>query len=913
MGRRGIKNEGSKGARRKASRFILVLEPSSPRRASAASLAFATFPKKALKMKSFFRHLSSRFPFFANRPSALERAVRQSPKSRRLGMEPLENRALLAVDAFGGAASLVDSDVGATWGPDPAPAAFSASVLATDAAIVDVSGVNATSTDASFSVQTEAPEPVAPPSFEQLMEALGQVKIESLDDEFDAASLSYLDDATDETDATSDAVVRRVVFEGSDVDSASLDEPSVVVPLATVDGESASNGARSGGGNGNSGGEEDLKPFLSGGYGKAGYADFVFSADDASVHTFDVSGWFTNPVYYSPTTYSVVDENLAFVDATLSASSNLQIGVVDKKVGVGSFTVRATNMFGSCDVTINVYSGRVVGYALEEKVWGGDWGGVEDSGTSESGVGWNLLWRENEYRWTPIFDGGFAPDADQIRTVAVGVKTGENETTGEDVVSDFASATYNLQYDSGGSDATAENIPNPWPCVVGKPSGYGEKEIAMSVTLSGADISDNSKYCVATSTATLKQNNDDPETAVNRSRVAVTEVQSVTWEEPTDSSRPTRLQDDPQDSGTAQRFFPEQLSPTSNVVANQIRATVTLAAPIPDGMEGTVSLNWFDPANPIGSQTPIPLIDGQTKQAAGKRDNNGAAELSTIELTFNQSLGTSKRSAALTVTQANAGDNYVVAAHPNASGVDRYWITETFEEDTEQLSGSPIMRPNDENNASVELAEHLKTPKLTVWRTLWVERDQFTLAPNNVIQAGFPSIGGVVTSELARACIDVRDYAFDNSIASISASEFAYDAEHNITNTVYPGRNSPPPTNNFWTVRVIGAFRPEANDVYFGEYYGNTILVFNWSLENAVTDWNEKYNDNIGVAESKQRTVLHELCHALWLEDILEDDDLNDPTINTGIMSYQDMGPRLQHTNILTEDLKTIQSHILPR
>ncbi|MBQ2788390.1 MAG: hypothetical protein IJE97_02045, partial [Thermoguttaceae bacterium] len=95
-------------------------------------------------MKSFFHNLSNRFPFFANRPSALERAVRPSPKSRRLRMEPLENRALLAVDAFGGAASLAESNVEESWGPDPEPAAFSASVLATDAAIVDVSGVNAT-------------------------------------------------------------------------------------------------------------------------------------------------------------------------------------------------------------------------------------------------------------------------------------------------------------------------------------------------------------------------------------------------------------------------------------------------------------------------------------------------------------------------------------------------------------------------------------------------------------------------------------------------------------------------------------------------------------------------------------------------------------------------------------------------
>jgi len=164
-------------------------------------------------MKSFFRNLSSRFPFFASRPSALERAVRQSPKSRRLRMEPLENRALLAVDAFGGAASLVDSDVGATWGAAPAPAAFSASVLATDAAIVDLSAVDATFAETTFSVQNETTEPVAPPSFEQLMESLGMIEIESLDDESDVASTSYLDAATAPTQTPeTQAEARHVVF-----------------------------------------------------------------------------------------------------------------------------------------------------------------------------------------------------------------------------------------------------------------------------------------------------------------------------------------------------------------------------------------------------------------------------------------------------------------------------------------------------------------------------------------------------------------------------------------------------------------------------------------------------------------------------------------------------------------------------
>ena len=207
-------------------------------------------------MKSFFRNLSSRFPFFANRPSALERAVRQSPKSRRLRMEPLENRALLAVDAFGASAFLA-SDVGESWGPAPAPV-FSASVLATDAAIVDVSGNDATSAAASFSVQVETPTPVAPPSFDQLMESLGMIEIESLNNESDAASLSFLDAATDEIAATSDATVRRVVFYDSsadDFDASFLNdcEPNLYyIDTATSVAEATGVSSRSGG----SGGDE---------------------------------------------------------------------------------------------------------------------------------------------------------------------------------------------------------------------------------------------------------------------------------------------------------------------------------------------------------------------------------------------------------------------------------------------------------------------------------------------------------------------------------------------------------------------------------------------------------------------------------------------------------------------------------
>lgn len=200
----------------------------------------------------FFRSLAELFPRFARRSGALERAVRPSLPSRRLRLEPLENRELLAVDAFA-----------VPFGPPPlenvaneaAPVVVSASVLADDGA--------------TLSVRTETAEPVAPPSFEQLMESLGQVKIESLDAETDVASSSESEETQTELQPSfivdgveyyplSQAVARRVVFEDSGVDVASLDEPFVFIPNAN-DGETNVYGAQSGGigDSGGSGGEPE--------------------------------------------------------------------------------------------------------------------------------------------------------------------------------------------------------------------------------------------------------------------------------------------------------------------------------------------------------------------------------------------------------------------------------------------------------------------------------------------------------------------------------------------------------------------------------------------------------------------------------------------------------------------------------
>ena len=879
-------------------------------------------------MKSFFGKLSARFPFFANRPSALEHAVRQSPKSRRLRMEPLENRALLAVDAFGGAASLIDSDVGENWGPDPAPAAFSAYVLATDAAIVDVSGVNATLDVASFSVQAETPEPVAPPSFDQLMESLGMIEIESLDDESDVASASYLDEAASTTQLLnslnlqdiSQGEPRQVVFYDSsaadfDESTLNLDDESVYyVDAANANDEGAesysatprsggnssnsggSGGSSNSGGSGVSGGGDNSAPFLSGGADKAGYVDLVFSADDANnankAFTTSVSSWFI--CSGSAPTYTVdVPQELTCVNVSFNAETSALSVAPSGDVGKGTFTVTAQNAAGSCSVAVNVYSGRVVGYELEERVWGGDWAGVEDSGTAESGVGWNLLWRENEYRWKPVFENGIEPDVVQVRQVVVSAKP-----TNATYPSSFANGVYNYQGSSGGGTATPEPAPESWPYAIGEPSVNGESEIAMSVTLSGVNLSDNSRYCVAASNnVTLTQQNT-PETAADRPRVAITEVQSVTWEAPEVTNPHTnetinnaiRLGDDPHDSENALRCFPEEIilekdesendeenneneapAPLPTQLVNQVNVKVTLASSVPVDMVGRVSLNWFDPCNLYGSLQKLTV-----NKAAGPRDNNGTADLSTIQLTFTASTPLNTNVATLTVSKANAGDNYIVAAHPNVAGLANYEFADAYSTNNDVTKYSSTITYTDPiTDATAPVLERLQTPQLTVWRTLWVECDQMyyyeTYGDNDdsndeTLIAPALVLNDIAQEAFAEACVNVVEYPQDVESRLFSGyGTLDYPLNNSQTASLYNARQSNLARETHWTVQAISAFRlwisgegqPSESKLGFtSDYYVNTAFVLNSNIENM---------NGLAELEEEAREICIELCSEMVL------------------------------------------------
>ena len=309
--------------------------------------------------------------------------------------------------------------------------------------------------------------------------------------------------------------------------------------------------------------------------------------------------------------------------------------------------------------------------------------------------------------------------------------------------------------------------------------------------------------------------------------------------------------------GGGQRCFPEK--DLSGNLNNLIAVGVSLLAAIPAGMTGTVHLAWFDPNNPKGStKTP------GSNWANTVRDNHGVISFVTSS-TLAFTGGVITMFATMKIDPAHAGDNYIVTAHPREGiQVNRNWRLHT--------DGKTVEYPT--AGAYRTLDVNHQTPMLTVWRTLWAELDELKLQPNNIIAAGFPLIDGFVKSELARACIDIKPYS-PNTTTWASGPEFLPDEWNKGPKTpksiAAACRNSPQPSNTFWTIHMIGAFWQEGNSSYGVCYAGaNTIFVFNNSITNRVDAWNQANPTHplypISPDQAKRRTSLHEIGHALGLD-----------------------------------------------
>ncbi|MDO5309153.1 MAG: hypothetical protein Q4G03_06635 [Planctomycetia bacterium] len=596
----------------------------------------------------------------------------------------------------------------------------------------------------------------------------------------------------------------------------------------------------------NSGGGEGVAPyFTSGGAQATGHADYVLSADSGTVNR--SAAWFINPDPSSSLTYSV-QSNLSFLSVSVNATTGALSMTPTGSVGVGTFTVTATNDVGSCSVDVSVYCGRVIGYTVEERVYGGDWGAVDDSGTDASGKPWNLLWRENEYRWTPVFEANLAPPSYKVAGVDLWSRT-LGSTSSYD---HFASGSFALGYSGGSIEPPAPS----WPCAEGVPWQYGEQEITVYVTLNGYYPSTSTDVCLDANSTTLTLN---PAREPNQCpRIGVNQIASVTWTPPNDS---TVLENDPQNSGGL-RFFPERPSENADV-QNQMQITVTLMAALPTGMSCSVNVHYFDPVNKIGTQSGLPTNDlGEQIQTAGRRDNNGNATLSAMTLILTGSTENTLTSV-LTVTQANAGDNYIAVAHPNNVIVDSYKIEDDI---TSEYYTSTMYRQDSSSESGYSLlSSNLQSSVLTVWRTLWVESARALLEPLYIVSATEPDLEGIVASEFARACIKVEQYPSESSI-TVHTPEYI-DTTHGVAGlTQYTAsRTAPAGSSTYWTCFMLGAFF--STESYRGVSFGDSSIIFNSEIESEVIASNEDFPTvQLSVSLARQRTCLHELGHLFGLE-----------------------------------------------
>lgn len=173
--------------------------------------------------------------------------------------------------------------------------------------------------------------------------------------------------------------------------------------------------------------------------------------------------------------------------------------------------------------------------------------------------------------------------------------------------------------------------------------------------------------------------------------------------------------------GDGYRTFPEMPEP-NGFNYNNVEVSITLALAIPDGMEATVWVDWYDPNNAISDEQPQSRMRHQ-------RDNWGEIVVSVDHVKFTAA-ERSKR-IRLEITQAQPGDNYIIAAHPN-DGVAGTYVVETKEQYDKSnytgVAGRTLLypEPSDLFYDCSELPTSLHTSVLTVWRTLWIERCQMT-------------------------------------------------------------------------------------------------------------------------------------------------------------------------------------------
>ena len=382
----------------------------------------------------------------------------------------------------------------------------------------------------------------------------------------------------------------------------------------------------------------------------------------------------------------------------------------------------------------------------------------------------------------------------------------------------------------------------------------------------------------------------------------VNEIQDVQWETIQSDNADNAYLELDNSNGNPRVFVEQELNATTGTLSQEkkiISAKVSLAIPIPSNLTATVCVKWFDPSNPIQYEgCPVPTNNG-----AGKRDNSGYATLDNLTLTINS--GFQSCNVQLTINGGYAGDNYIIATHPNSGILDNATIN------TSNQIGIFSTETGSGGTTFFDSSSFTTSSTLTVWRTLWAERDRltYTNSSNQQVIADLPPVDGLVESELARACIKIREYplTLNTTVRPIGCEYTNYD----ILNTA---RSIPQATNTFWSILLVGAFRRHNNDgesaKILGAHYNNSthvIGIYNWTITNNIDSWNVS-GEGPTVTDSQRievtrQVVLHEIGHALGLSHVNQNSNL--------MKSEHNPSQRLevQNRSFTNEQIRTIQSH----
>lgn len=534
----------------------------------------------------------------------------------------------------------------------------------------------------------------------------------------------------------------------------------------------------------------------------------------------------------------LVASNLPIKYQSLTKNGNTYVFTVKLDVSSygtinGSFKVVDCHGRESASVDVCVRPVKITGFEIQEKAPGAEnYTSLEDD---------HVVWQENLNR---------------VRFNALGDIDGDDP---DDYAAFRSLFTYQLKGQAWTWDSTANDYvrSNTWNNFNGGLGVYNLKIDLYANNQKFDSLDENDRYCFNA-------------------------VSSVAWENAPIVSTPGETSSHLNlisDGSNGVKAFVEQPLNTStgalNPEKNIATARVTLAVQLPAGMTGTVHVDWFDPDNPIGSTI---TASGYGK---GKRDNHGTiSQISSNVLTFDSQ--TKTRLLTLTIDGGYAGDNYILAAHPNFGVMGRA-----------EVRNNNVVVPVIDNNASGGSSSSGgssggddayvtldKTSMLTVWRSLWVERDQmtYTSVTGSVEIADPVPIDGIVSSELARGCITIRGDS-PNTRPTVPGI-YSYGSTEESQNYT-ESRDLAMPTNTSWTLLSVGGFN---SDICAGFFVSNNIVVFSDLIILEVQDWNRDHEASYSSSDAVRRTALHEIGHAFGLGDITLDEGEEITDDHVGIM-----------------------------